>query len=150
MKAVFIALAAMFLGTTSYAHPGHGGHLVFAGGKIHAHLSWEKAPDGKGGESKMRLEWHDGATHELMEPGLPFGVALWMPSMGHGSAPTQIQRVLNDRGEVIPGTYMVTNMYFMMPGDWDIRVALKYADGREERKAWSIVVEGDDHGGHHH
>ncbi|MBK9040177.1 MAG: hypothetical protein IPL83_13605 [Bdellovibrionales bacterium] len=150
MKAVLFSLCAIFFSMSAFAHSGHEGHLVFADGKIHAHLSWEHGPDGSGGESKMRLEWHDGATHALFEPGLPFSVSLWMPSMGHGSGPTQIQAVLNRNGEVVTGTYLVTNMYFLRMADWEIRVTMKYPDDREETQTWPIVVEGDDHGGHNH
>ena len=151
MKAVLFSLCAIFFSMSAFAHSGHEGHLVFADGKIHAHLSWEHGPDGSGGESKMRLEWHDGATHALFEPGLPFSVSLWMPSMGHGSGPTQIQAVLNRNGEVVTGTYLVTNMYFLRMADWEIRVTMKYPDDREETQTWPIVVEGDDHHcGHHH
>lgn len=149
MKTVIGVFAAIFLSTISHAHPGHGGHLVFAGGKIHSHLSWTQGPDAQGGESKMRLEWHDGATHNLIEPGLPFAVTLWMPSMGHGSAPTKIERLLDSQGKAVKGTYLVSNMYFVMPGDWDIRVSVKFPDGREETKSWSIQLDGEGHGGHH-
>jgi hypothetical protein len=45
-------------------------------------------------------------------------VVLWMPSMGHGSTPTQTARV--DRG-----TYRATNVFFIMPGDWEIRFQVK-------------------------
>ncbi len=150
MKTLFFAIASVLISVPALAHPGHGGHLMFSGGKIHAHLSWDQGPDGNGGESKMHLEWHDGATHALIEPGLPFAVSLWMPRMGHGSAPTQLQRVLDSQGQVLTGTYQVSNMYFVMPGDWDVRVTLKYQDGTEETQTWSVTVEGEDHGGHHH
>lgn len=39
---------------------------------------------------------------------------LWMPSMGHGSSPTSIARI-----DV--GTYRATNVFFIMPGDWELR-----------------------------
>lgn len=45
-------------------------------------------------------------------------VVLWMPSMGHGSTPTQTTRVDE-------GTYRVTNVFFIMPGDWEIRFQVK-------------------------
>lgn len=151
MKSLFFTVCALLLSVSSSAHPGHGGHLMFAGGALHAHLSWDSGPDRNGGESKMRLEWHDGATHALIEPGRPFEVSLWMPGMGHGSAPTQIQRVLDDQGQIVVGTYQVSNMYFIMPGDWDVRVTLKSQDGRQETQIWPVTVDvGDDGGGHHH
>lgn len=45
-------------------------------------------------------------------------VVLWMPSMGHGSTPTQAVRVDE-------GTYRASNVFFIMPGDWEIRFLVK-------------------------
>jgi len=42
-------------------------------------------------------------------------VELWMPSMGHGSSPVTVTKV-----DV--GTYRATQVFFTMPGDWEIRV----------------------------
>lgn len=155
MKKLFALAAVVFCASMVQAHPETGGHLKFSGGKVHAHLSWMQGPDENGGESIMKLEWYDGATHKLIETGLPFAVSLWMPSMGHGSAPTKIEAVKDSRGQQVLGTYKVSRMFFTMPGDWDIRVSLKAKDGTEETKAWSIKINGDghgdhgDHGGHH-
>lgn len=49
--------------------------------------------------------------------GLP-EVILWMPSMGHGSTPTRVERL-----DV--GTYRVNQVFFIMPGEWDIRFQVK-------------------------
>jgi len=144
MKPILFAFFAFLFALPAFAHPGHG-HLSFAEGKLHAHLSWIQEPSTKG-EAKMKLEWRDGATHAIVEPALPLSVVLWMPSMGHGSAPTQVQRMVDERGKVIPGTYSVVNMYFMMSGAWEVRVKVKYADGKEETQAWALNV----NGGHHH
>lgn len=149
MKSFFCVALTLLLSVPAWAHPDEGGHIQFAGGKIQGHLSWDQGPDGKGGEAIMRIEWRDGSTHELVEPGLPFEVLLWMPSMGHGSAPTQTQRVVDNQGQAVIGTYQIRNMYFIMPGDWDIRVKLKYEDGSEETQIWGISIEGEGHGGHH-
>lgn len=45
-------------------------------------------------------------------------VILWMPSMGHGSSPTKTERI--DQG-----TYRTTNVFFIMPGEWEIRFQVK-------------------------
>jgi hypothetical protein len=45
-------------------------------------------------------------------------VVLWMPSMGHGSTPSQTVRVDE-------GTYRTSNVFFIMPGEWEIRIQLK-------------------------
>ncbi|WII71622.1 serine protease spb1 [Bdellovibrio sp. 22V] len=43
---------------------------------------------------------------------------LWMPSMGHGSAPVKIEKLDETH-------YRITNIYFIMPGDWEVRLYLK-------------------------
>lgn len=45
-------------------------------------------------------------------------VVLWMPSMGHGSSPVTVEKTA-------PGQYRVTNVFFIMPGDWEIQFKLK-------------------------
>lgn len=51
-------------------------------------------------------------------PSLSLSALLWMPSMGHGSAPVQVT-------QLDAGIYKITKMYFIMPGDWDVRLFLK-------------------------
>tara|TARA_B110001454_G_scaffold219191_1_gene251107 strand:+ start:24261 stop:24740 length:480 start_codon:yes stop_codon:yes gene_type:complete len=45
-------------------------------------------------------------------------VILWMPGMGHGSSPTQTTRL-----DV--GTYRASKVFFIMPGEWEIRFSVK-------------------------
>lgn len=45
-------------------------------------------------------------------------VVLWMPSMGHGSSPTTVEKV-----DV--GSYLVSNVFFVMPGEWEIKFQIK-------------------------
>ena len=116
-----------------------GGHLAFDGGRIHTHLSWIQEPS-TDKEARMKLEWRDGATHKAMEPGLAFRVDLFMPDMGHGSAPTQIAPWTDENGQAALGAYQISNMYFMMAGSWEVRVTLTYADGSTETQAWSLDV----------
>lgn len=124
--------------------------LSFSNGAVLAHLTWaDNSPDSEGGESRMFLEWLDGKTHQAIDPVTAFEVSLFMPSMGHGSAPTQIQRVLDGNGNVVMGFYEITNMYFLMPGDWDVRVALQNATGGIETRSWSVVIGGSSDHGHH-
>jgi hypothetical protein len=52
---------------------------------------------------------------------LPAGeleVELWMPAMGHGSAPVNVV-------EKAPGVFEVTNVQFLMNGEWEIRLRWK-------------------------
>ena len=52
-----------------------------------------------------------------IDPAGTVKVKVWMPSMGHGSAPTQVTRKTS-------GVYDVTNVYFSMPGQWQIVIML--------------------------
>ncbi len=49
-------------------------------------------------------------------------VRLWMPSMNHGSSPVTVTKVDT-------GTYLVDDVFFSMPGDWDIQIQLKDETG---------------------
>jgi len=60
-----------------------------------------------------RLNVFDQTPIEMDLVGSP-RVVLWMPSMGHGSLPTKTT-------QVDVGTYQVTDVFFVMPGDWEIR-----------------------------
>lgn len=53
---------------------------------------------------------------ELIFPQL--AVILWMPSMGHGSIPVKLSKKSD-------GIIDVENVFFIMPGDWEIRIQLK-------------------------
>lgn len=43
------------------------------------------------------------------------GLKLWMPSMGHGSYPVTIERLSQ-------GVYKASEIFFTMPGDWEIQI----------------------------
>lgn len=45
-------------------------------------------------------------------------LVLWMPSMGHGSSPTKVE-------QIDIGSYRAKNVFFIMPGEWELRFQLK-------------------------
>lgn len=45
-------------------------------------------------------------------------VKLWMPEMGHDSSPVKITQLGVNK-------YKITEAYFIMPGNWEVRVAFK-------------------------
>jgi len=108
--------------------------LVFSGGAVRAHCVWQAGPQSPE-ESVMRIDWKSGDGLSAIEAPGTFKVTPFMPSMGHGSSPTQIERVLDEQGRVVTGSYLVKNIYFTMPGDWEVKVKLKGADGREETQS---------------
>ncbi|MFN8943405.1 MAG: hypothetical protein ACK5WZ_02140 [Pseudobdellovibrionaceae bacterium] len=70
----------------------------------------------------------------MVEPNLAPSVVLWMPSMGHGSAPVQIQKVSD-------GIYQISEVYFVMSGEWDIRVQQKLGKEVIDQVTFPFVVE---------
>lgn len=72
-------------------------------------FQWVRGPF-NGPESVFQINF-------LEKPSADINVELWMPSMGHGSAPT---KVFVDPD--IPTLLHVTNVYFIMGGDWEIRI----------------------------
>lgn len=148
---ILVLLFTLLFGGLSYAQDGHDHagmtHLVFAKGTVHTLVKWTKGPEVTT-ESTMIVQWMNGVTHTPAEPPGAFDVSLFMPSMGHGSAPTKIQHLIDAQGQPVVGAYEVSNVYFIMGGDWQVNVILKYQDGTSETQTIDInLPEG---GGHHH
>lgn len=55
---------------------------------------------------------------DVILPKQDVAVSLWMPSMGHGSSPVKISIDANN-------VFRITEVYFIMPGDWQIVIQLK-------------------------
>lgn len=53
-----------------------------------------------------------------VDPDDEVSLLLWMPSMGHGSTPTTVQRT--DTGH-----FLFSNIFFIMPGEWELKFQLK-------------------------
>jgi hypothetical protein len=60
-------------------------------------------------------------------------VVLWMPSMGHGSSPVTVTRL-----DI--GTYLANEVFFIMPGEWQIKFQLKRADEVIDEAIVDIVL----------
>lgn len=85
---------------------------------------WEKKPTSSQAGSLIfkivRANALDDSPVPVDQNWLPI-LVLWMPSMGHGSTPTSVQRV-----DV--GSYRATNVFFIMPGEWELKFQLKDAN----------------------
>lgn len=91
--------------------------LQFQTGDLCGDFSWEVQPKpGKAGTLLVRFS--NKATGQTIDPVQSLQVVLWMPSMGHGSSPVAIARVSQ-------GTYRVSNVFFSMPGTWQIKFQFK-------------------------
>lgn len=146
------AVSTLIWTSMTWSHPGHthpplSGHLTFKNDTVHVHAKFPTKPTTEE-ESILVLETRDAKTHKTIELADTIEVELWMPSMGHGSAPTQLERALDVEGQVILGTYNVRNVYFIMPGLWQVFVKLTDADGATETQNFEVTIDGD-HGGHH-
>jgi hypothetical protein len=73
--------------------------------RFHLHLS----------SSSMSSE---SMSSEAVNKDVQLHIFLWMPSMGHGSSPVNIVSEHD-------GSYWIEEIFFNMPGAWDIHIQLK-------------------------
>ena len=71
------------------------------------------------------------AQGRLKDPKAHFSMKLWMPDMGHGSFPITIKKVST-------GIYEARDLFFTMPGYWDIHFELKKEDQVIDEVLWGI------------
>lgn len=83
--------------------------------------SWEKTPT-ESDKGSLIFKIYRGNLYDdtlvMIDPVSTPKVILWMPSMGHGSSPTKVERL-----DV--GTFRANEVFFVMPGDWEIRFQIK-------------------------
>lgn len=60
-------------------------------------------------------------------------VVLWMPGMGHGSSPTQVELIE-------PGVYRAKQVFFVMPGHWEIKFQLRESGVVKDEVSVSILI----------
>ena len=99
--------------------------MAFSKSDLCASLKWVKpASEEEKGTFRLRF-FKKGAEGIAIDPGHPVAVKLWMPSMGHGSSPVKVAPLKSSTGSTLPGEYEVSEVYFVMPGAWEIWVQLK-------------------------
>ena len=101
-------------------------------GKDCVAIAWEKMPTETAVGSfvfKITRSNLADATPVVEDLSGDITVSLWMPAMGHGSSPVQVQRL-----DI--GTYRATEVFFTMKGEWEIRIQLK---ARDEVKDQAII-----------
>ncbi|MFM6929244.1 MAG: FixH family protein [Bdellovibrio sp.] len=95
--------------------------LNFTQSGLCASVTWTQGPVSPA-ESEFILKFWDadkGADNgPYVDPIKTLSVILWMPSMGHGSSPVTIEKIET-------GVFRVRRVYFIMPGEWEIRTFLK-------------------------
>jgi hypothetical protein len=108
-----------------------------------ASLTWEKQPtEDDMGEFVLRFWDAQKGTESGPYLTAPDAVAvkLWMPSMGHGSSPVAVSPMHDSGNQVIPGVYDATNVYFVMPGAWQILIQLKQGSNIVDQATLDIQI----------
>ncbi len=121
------------------SHPPLAGHLIFKQGTLHFRASFVQPPI-VGQKSEMLLEARDPRTHQAVAVADKISVALRMPDMDHGSAPTKVTPAADKDGQAILGSYLVRNMQFFMEGGWRVLVTLTDASGTEETQSFDLTL----------
>jgi hypothetical protein len=146
MKSSVALIMGLFFSVMTFAQHSHENQieLKFEKSGVHAQVRWLKGPI-VSEESKLLVEWKTISAQKATNPG-SFKVSISMPEMDHGSAPTQIEQAVDKQGKAILGLYKVNEIYFTMGGHWEVKIAIKQADGSVESQTFSIHLPG----GHHH
>lgn len=97
-------------------------------------FAWKTLPTEKDMGSFTFKFYVQETPHVFVEPtqGTP-AVQLWMPSMGHGSSPVSVQKISE-------GQYEATKVFFIMPGEWNIRLQLKDGKNVIEQAIKTITI----------
>ena len=96
------------------------GYLEFKKTDFAFTVTWEEGPQ-LGSSQFIMKTWNkklgtiSGPYQDLPKD---LSVFLWMPAMGHGSAPVKLQKI-ND------GEYKVSEVQFLMGGKWEVKFQLK-------------------------
>ena len=88
---------------------------IFRSNGIKLSLSWLTAVNSTDKGEAFLLTSKDGVLTDLP---LPFSLFLWMPTMNHGSSPISITQLST-------GVYKLSDIYFIMDGQWQLRAQLK-------------------------
>lgn len=65
--------------------------------------------------------------------GYTLKATLWMPEHGHGSSPVTVE-------QIEPSKFLIKNVYFIMPGKWDVIFNLTEQDVVVDTTALSLVL----------
>lgn len=125
MKFLFVAAIAFILNMSfGLAKDGHSGthtpNYCTEDKTVCAHLMFPKVPNSSE-ESQF-------ITHFLVKGQMTLSevdVVLWMDDMGHGSSPVHLETSDNIH-------FMVSQAYFIMPGQWQVKVRFKSNGSAQE------------------
>ena len=126
MKTLLIA-ALLLVSSLSFAQE----QISFSKSNLKGSIQWEVGPRAYD-ESifVLKLVSSDGSPADLET--LP-EAQLWMPSMGHGSSPTSVEKVSK-------GVYRVISVYFLMTGAWELRIKVTTGSNAPETQVLSYRI----------
>ena len=110
--------------------------LEFTKVDLCASISWTQGPQTPQQSEFILHIWNKknaNVNGPYQDPTQNLSVVLWMPSMGHGSAPVKIEKLQD-------GVFRVSNVYFIMAGDWEIRVFLKDSASTVDQATEKLVL----------
>lgn len=90
-------------------------NLALTKSQLSFNYYWQTGPH-IGNESKLLIIISD-KDGRPADPEKEFSVMIWMPTMGHGSFPISVSKVQQ-------GIYEAKEIFFTMPGLWDIHFQL--------------------------
>ncbi|MGE3261935.1 MAG: hypothetical protein AB7K68_09165 [Bacteriovoracia bacterium] len=109
--------------STDQQKQGQGLGIKFPQSGIQMAWRWEKEPVGPEEGVLVVRTYRLSPVDNFPEPvdvSADLTLKLWMPDMGHGSAPTVVERMRDANGVLVTGAYRVKSIYFIMPGYWEM------------------------------
>jgi hypothetical protein len=113
---IIAAVISMFLGFSAFAEDHTPNFCSVKNENVCAHLGHFT---GLTSSTEAQFMFH--ASTPNNEQMTDLKLDLWMPDMGHGSAPLKFE-------EMDVNLYKVTNAYFMMSGEWLVRASFKLGE----------------------
>lgn len=113
--------------------------LYLSKSEICLHIQWLQNPNSLNNSSFV-LTFTQGKTSTAVSSEVfeklytNLKIILWMPSMGHGSVPVIIKK----NADALSLT--VERVYFIMPGDWDIRFQIKENESIIDETRLSLFI----------
>jgi hypothetical protein len=139
VASVILATAALGCAKANYssdtsANSGEKGQaascdLKFAKSGDCVEIAWKEKPtETKAGSFVFKIS-HSAASGQSsvpMDPQMAASVVLWMPAMGHGSTPVTVTKI--DDGADPAVSFLASEVRFIMPGEWQIKLQIKQAN----------------------
>lgn len=115
--------------------------LYLSKAQICLHVQWLQKPNTQS-NAAFTLTFTQGKTNQPVSMDMfenlsqNLKIILWMPSMGHGSVPVIIKKNIDST----PPSLTIERVYFIMPGDWEIRFQLKETENTIDETHISLFI----------